>query len=247
MDTNALVALRKINGAIPLAILGNAIDIDNAATPCLLSDAKIPFVFQTSAQSLEILSGSADDTAAGIGARTILIESLDANLLEVSTIVTLNGTTPVVLPGTHLYVNSVAVASSGSNHTNVGPITLRVAGGGDVQGYIGAGIGIQRAFKFTVPAGKAVIIDNFYGNAGNIGGSNIIVTTEFMIRSQDGTLTNPVTNSFGAQSGPFSVTLPTGFPLTEGFTFYSNLSDVSATGATLALNATGKMYDLSKF
>lgn len=245
-DFLARTSLGRVNGGSAFVIAGNAAAIQTAEAPCLLWDLKTPFVFQAAAQSLEILSSSANDAAAGTGARTILVQSLDADLNEVSTIVTMNGTTPVVLAGAHLHVNLMVLATHGSGNVNAGNITLRVAGGGAVQGYIAAGVGMMRAFKFTVPAGKIGVITSFFANANNATGSNIVVTSSFKARLPSGLELNTLTNYFSGGSGPAAATLPLGFPVPTGYTIYNTVDAVSANNASMALSAVCGLYTLNQ-
>ena len=97
----------------------------------------------TSAQSLEVVSSSADDTLAGTGARRIRVQGLDANYLLQELEVDMNGTTPVAVPGTWTrvfrlrivsgYSGTYATASTGSH---AGTITVRGAGAGATWGTI---------------------------------------------------------------------------------------------------------------
>ena len=104
------------------------------------------------AESYEIVSSNANDTAAGTGARIVFVETLDANGLAQSQIVTLNGTTPVALAGTHAFPRVQIVASSGSNLTNLGNITLRVAGGGATRSIVPIDFGKSLDSHYKVPS-----------------------------------------------------------------------------------------------
>jgi len=247
LDSYAPVVLGKVRGAKAVVVAGHAAAIQTTETPCLLWDARVAYPFQTSAQSLEILSASANDAAAGTGARTVLIETLDANYAESSQIVTLNGVTPVALTGTHIVVQSMTVISSGSGFTNAGILTLRVAGGGATQGYVGAGLSVQRALLYTVPAGKSLILDNFYINAINATGVAKVVTLDFIIRLLDGTLLNTQTNFFNGANAPLSITLPTGFLIQEKVSVFGRISAVSANDASFAVSISGRLFTNAAF
>ena len=58
------------------------------------------YPYPTSAQTLEVLSSSASDSAAGAGARLIFIQGLDANWAKQIAVVATNGVTPVTASGT---------------------------------------------------------------------------------------------------------------------------------------------------
>lgn len=240
------LAAGKIPGASVWSTGGAALSIQTTEPPFLLWDLKLPYAFQESAQSLEIVSSSANDTAAGTGARAVYIETIDGNWNEQIHVIALNGTTPVALPGVHLHTNRIFAVSTGSGHVNAGNITLRIVSSGVVQGYVAAGLVFQRAFKQTTPAGKILVPDNIYFNAGNTGGSNIVVTMDFKIRLTDGTLLTGGTNFFSGSGGPLSITLPTGFVIPEKSTFYYEVTSVSANNANMVISGSGGIYTPSR-
>ena len=121
----------------------------------------------TSAQSLEIVSSSANDTSAGTGARTVYVEGLDANFAVQTVTVTMNGTTPVALTGTWLRVYRMYVVTSGTYasataSSHAGTITVRNSGAGVSWGllYIDSGFGLGQSMIgcYTVPAGYRAYI-----------------------------------------------------------------------------------------
>lgn len=118
----------------------------------------------TSSESWEIVSDDANDTSGGTGARTVLVSSLDSDYnIQTPQTVTLNGTTPVALTGTHFRPHNLSststlfCVSAGSNGTNAGKITLRVAGGGDTRAVIMPGVGKNEDGQVSVPAGKTIM------------------------------------------------------------------------------------------
>lgn len=116
------------------------------------------YPWMAAATSLEILSASAADAAAGTGMRTGTISGLDANYAQISDVLTLNGTTAVALPRQYLRINSLVGATAGSGAINAGQITVRDAGGGTTRCVMEAGYGTARQSQFTVPAGFTLSI-----------------------------------------------------------------------------------------
>lgn len=89
----------------------------------------------TALTSLEIVSASADDTAAGTGARTVFVQGLGADWELISETVTMNGTTAVSLSNQYYRVFRAYVATSGTYATatsgsHAGTLTIRTSGGG---------------------------------------------------------------------------------------------------------------------
>lgn len=112
------------------------------------------YSYQTSAQSLEILSGSADDSSAGTGAQTVYVSGLDGNYAEVNETVIMDGTNTVNLSNSYLRVDEMYILTVGSGGTNAGDITLRVSGGGDTQALMVTGENEALSALYTVPSGK---------------------------------------------------------------------------------------------
>lgn len=123
------------------------------------------YVYPTSAETLEIVSSSADDAAAGTGGRTVVLISLDANFDEQQTTVPLNGVTPVVLTGTHIRTRLLSLVTAGSLLKNVGTLTLRVSGGGNTRLIIEPEIGNSKSSYFTVPNGKVALPQHLFAFA----------------------------------------------------------------------------------
>lgn len=148
-------ALRgQVTGARRIVFSGFNADIDIADTPEDIWGGTGLIPVPAAAESWEIVSSSANDTAAGTGARTVQIRTLDENYLEVVQTVVLNGVTPVALTGTHIRINAAVVLTAGSNLVNVGTLTIRVAGAGADRGYITTPEGALNQAKYTVPDGQ---------------------------------------------------------------------------------------------
>lgn len=105
-------------------------------------------------ETLEIVSSSANDAAAGTGARTVRIVYLNAsNELAVMT-ATMNGITAVSLGSGIKSVQWMEVATVGSNEVAVGNIVIRNAAATTVEfEKIAAGGNRSMSGRFTVPSG----------------------------------------------------------------------------------------------
>jgi len=113
-------------------------------------------------ETWEMLSTDTNDSSSGAGARTVAVVSLDENHVEQTTLVSLNGTTPVTLGGTHLRSRDTTVVSAGSDpgNTNIGDLIVRVSGGGTERLKIPAGVGDCKSLIFTIPANKTAFVQN---------------------------------------------------------------------------------------
>jgi hypothetical protein len=107
-------------------------------------------------ETVEVLSSSADDAAAGTGARTVRITGLKSNastLYETETIV-LNGVTPVASVSTWWRVTKAQVLTAGSGGANAGSITIRAsATEANIFAVISIGYNYSHNGVWTVPAG----------------------------------------------------------------------------------------------
>jgi hypothetical protein len=125
-DYHYEVAMSKRQGNRTWNKFGYNTDVDTASEEIIASfggtwtSANI----MTSADTLDVVSSSTSDAAAGTGAITIGIEGIDANHLYQFEMVSMNGTTAVTTTNTWLGVNRAYVLSSGSNDSNVGTITI---------------------------------------------------------------------------------------------------------------------------
>lgn len=122
------------------------------------------YPWMTAATSLEVVSSSANDTAAGTGAQSIIVSGLDVAGNEISVTVATNGTTAIPL-GTQFYrINSVGIGAVGSGLRNLGTITVRDVGGGTVRQVIPISSvpdlspGVDKGSQYTVPAGHSLLI-----------------------------------------------------------------------------------------
>lgn len=154
--------LKAVIGAFPnmrrVTALGNNPDV-GAAEDIWSGGGLYPWM--TAATSLEVVSSSASDAAAGTGARTVQITGLNASYAEISAVVTMNGVTAVAIPTQFFRINSATVITAGTTDTNVGNISIRDAGGGTVRALIPIGYSISRQSQYTVPAGYTMVVNTY--------------------------------------------------------------------------------------
>lgn len=118
------------------------------------------YSYPTTAATVSTSSTDTDDTSAGIGARTIKIEGLDASYNEVSETITMNGTTGVTSTNSYLRVFRAFVTSAGSSGENKGTIDIKQ--GGNTLAQIIAGLNQTEMALYTVPAGKTAFLRSHY-------------------------------------------------------------------------------------
>lgn len=118
------------------------------------------YVFPTSASAMTVSSDDSADTAAGTGARTVLVQGLDSNYLEIQETITLNGTSGVTTTLEFFRINRVLVTSAGTGRKNAGAIfigTGSISAGkpANVYGEIFTGDSVSHEGIYTVPANKS--------------------------------------------------------------------------------------------
>lgn len=167
------VGLGMVPGCTRVTALGHNPNIGSGAAADVWEGGG-DYPFLATAATLEVLSGSAADTAAGTGARTVLVSGLDANYNPVSETVALNGVTPVATVRQYLRVNVfTTTTSSGSGKKNAGDLTLRVSGGGTTLSIARAGDGFGRSGVFSVQAGFTLFILSEVFTVKSPGGANV--------------------------------------------------------------------------
>lgn len=162
------IAKGEVTGHTLMLKFGRNTDVDTGAAEDVWEGGGL-YTFDTTAQSLEIISSAAadDGSPGGTGARTITVRGLDANYAEQVETVTLNGTTAVALSGTWLRVHRCQVATAGSSEANEGTLTVRLAGAGASRLVVGPLNGQTLMAVYTIPAGKTGYVVQYYisGNA----------------------------------------------------------------------------------
>jgi len=120
------------------------------------------------ASVLNVSSSDVKDDAAGVGARTMLIEGIDANYAEISETVIMDGQTRITTANSYLRINACTVLTAGAELDNAGIIYLytgtATAGVPDdmTKLYAALAAGANRSSNtiYTVPAGKYAVVYN---------------------------------------------------------------------------------------
>jgi hypothetical protein len=121
------------------------------------------------ATALEVISSDATDTAAGVGARTVVLTGLNESWVETSETVTLAGASAsTATTTTFIRLYRAYVATTGTYAgTNVGTLTFRIAGAGATVLSIGIGLGQTQTTHYTVPAGKTLYVEDIHLSVGS--------------------------------------------------------------------------------
>lgn len=172
------LALGRIAGRTVGNKAGRNIDVDTGASEDVWSQGGI-FVPPTVARIHAVVSDSANDTAAGSGMRTMTYTGLDANYLEFTETVTMNGLTPVNTVTPAVFIQRTAALTVGVGGTNAGNVRFTAATDGTVTHHMQAGYGQGANAIYLVPAGKTMLLSQYGGGLqgdGLQGGSTLDLT-----------------------------------------------------------------------
>lgn len=159
------IATNKFSGVTKNNKVGLNTDIDSATVPEWLWEGGGVYTgFPTgNAEAIRITSSDANDTAAGTGARTVVVTGLDANWAIASETIPLSGTTPAVSVGTFRRIHTAYVATSGNSNANFNAGTLTIQHNvttANIFLTIAPGRNQSYAAVFTVPDGKVGCVIN---------------------------------------------------------------------------------------
>jgi hypothetical protein len=156
ISEESFTAEGKYQGRSIVNKFGTNSDLDTATVPEDIWEVGGTYTgFPTSTlETVEVLSSSANDAAAGTGARTLRITGLDGDYNVQSETVTLNGTTPVSTVNTFRRVHTATVLTAGSGGVNAGTLTVRhTTTEANVFLSISIGRNQSNCSAYTVPAG----------------------------------------------------------------------------------------------
>jgi hypothetical protein len=168
------VARGQIQGHRNVTVFGFNPDVDQTQVSVWPLPSLI--TFPAAALQMTVSSTSASDTAAGTGARTVVVEGVDAKYNEVTETVTLNGQTAVTMSASLLRVNYAYVATAGSGNSAAGDIyigTGTVTAGVPATAYdvIKLDYNNTTTGSYTVPAGYTAYVSQGLFSTGQPSGT----------------------------------------------------------------------------
>lgn len=212
------IARGNVRGAYPVATYGR-VTTAGAATKTLVRSQDGTVLSVPGGVQMSIVSTSANDTAAGTGARTIVMVYLNGDLDTSVEVITLNGTTPVNTVATDIrWVQNIYVATAGTGAAAAGVISI--SAGAVVHSRIAVGDRTSTNSFFRVPRGKRFYVDALYGgsSSGTAAASSIMemVSTEIDGLNQQETGLFYVVAGIALQDNSTTLSLPMPFPVGEG-------------------------------
>lgn len=174
-DLRLMVARGDIAGAYPFGAYGERTTASGETNRVIWPNGTFALPNSAGVQ-MSIVSTSANDTAAGTGARTIEMHYLDANLAEQAEIITMDGLTPVLTTATDIvFINDFHVITYGTAPAAAaGNITAKNAG--STYSQISTGAVRCSSSARMIPAGKVCFVAGAVGGAasGTAAASSVI-------------------------------------------------------------------------
>lgn len=130
----------------------------------------------SAASTMTVVSTSANDVAAGTGARTVSVAGLDANYLEISETITMTGLTPVTTTKSYLRIHRLTVVTAGTSKSNEGVISISNT---SLQGSIIAMAGQSSFSIYTIPANKIGYLHNLHLTSSKSTDGKFMLRTQF--------------------------------------------------------------------
>ena len=165
---NEQVARGEIAGASSVFVYGYLREMDQNVNETLQYQGGL-MQYPSSAATVFISSADANDTSAGTGARTLLLEGLDANYAAVSETITMNGQTQVESSKSYIRLFKITSVTVGSGGKNAGDIYVATTGASSgvptgttylvMESDDISAINTSQAAVYTVPAGHTLYID----------------------------------------------------------------------------------------
>lgn len=178
---------------------------------------------------VSVVSASADDDAAGTGARTLEIQGLDGDYALLTETIDLDGTTTVTTTNTFLRIFRMRVLTAGTGETNAGNITATI---NSLQvARIAADAGQTLMAVYTVPAGKFAYLLKIMASVSK----NQEVQYQLRTREPGGAW------QVRGQMGTFAESLQYEYPVPPQFPPKTDIQIRAKAGATSEI---GAMFDL---
>ena len=153
-DFRFSVATGKVLGLEAVEVYGYNPDINGVYEPIWQQGGVFPY--PTSAQTVNIVSTSANDDAANVGVREVRVEYLDDDFVTNIVDVELDGTNSVQVATDFFRLQGAYATQVGANADAEGAITLAYSG--NTVGTIVAGSNEVKSSIYTVPAGYTAYI-----------------------------------------------------------------------------------------
>lgn len=240
-DFRVAALIGKVQGVSQAVIAARAANIQTIEPPLTVGAGNVLQLFAAANESWEIVSSSANDAAAGTGARTALIQYLDDAYTQQQALVTLNGATPVAIAANCFRHQSTQVVSAGSGRFNAGTLTIRVAGAGATRALVSIGHSSSRQGSFTVPADHSLYIQSTDYTVGRATGPGVLATIAAYLYDPAGVRRLGLDFTLGEPGIPFE--FPSGILIPARNTLEYQILNVSANSVDVSILVAGLLVN----
>lgn len=198
------------------------------------------WIAPTQARTHQLVSTSAADTGAGVGARTVRIFGLTSwDTSEISEELTMNGLVNVPTVNQYVIVHRVEISTKGATSTNVGTITATADVDGTITAAVRPSLGQTQMVVYGIPSTHNAYIGLMYGTILRTGGAAVAVDMGLLVNPEPQTelLNFLVKETFSiakdgtsAYTRPFYVPLEVEGPAIIKFQGTSTVSDTDVFG-----------------
>lgn len=122
-------------------------------------------------------STSENDKVGGTGAQSLTVHSLDEEWNPLTTIVPMDGTTPVIINNMHIRHRQTMVTEWGSSGINEGTITI--VSGANNRARINIGLNNSLDGHYSVPNGKVALLSQFMENTSK--NNDLVIRPQFRL------------------------------------------------------------------
>lgn len=194
--------------------------------------------FPLGATTMQVASTSANDTSAGIGARTLRVRGLDENYRRQDETITLNGLTPVSTTSQFIRINDLFVLTAGSTGSNEGSIHITDANDTFTSGepnttlYCSIGIAdnLSKTLVYTVPEGEVWAPMGMYIQTDAVSTDTIKLNFFTQNPSRAGVEVYQLSDIFFIQQGGIEIDISNNRQLTSRSDFWMTAERVSGNG-----------------
>lgn len=157
MPEHLRAARGLVAGVTMLRKFGHRTSVSTSFVPVWSKGAAVTWL--TSAGTVDVVSNSANDDAAGSHAQKVTVEGLDSNWAELTEEVSLTGSGTAQSTGSFIRVNRAYVSQVGTyGNSNAAVIEVQDSAGSNVLAHIPLGDGQTQQLIYTVPAGKTLYV-----------------------------------------------------------------------------------------
>lgn len=223
------------------------LDLDINAGFVQLWPSNETYIESATADTITITSTDPGDTLAGTGSQVLLIDGVDANWNFLQEIVPVTAL-PITTTSSFLRVNRTVVVFSGSATHNIGELSFRHTGSGNLQCLIPPSKSVHACGVIIVPKGQQLHLKEFNLSAGRTAGANQKPLVEVNLLGYYVNANTCYTTSFiiDTDDHPLAVfnteTLPSWEPGSLRFTVRTDQNDTFVQSRTQAIHVIDPNY-----